>query len=279
MNPLLSALWARRPQRSLRIVDAHAHSGPYSLFFIPDAGPEGMIKVMDRCGVAHAVLSSHLAIQLDAATGNAATAAAVAHAPDRFTGYLTVNPWQDPLAELGKWGDDPRFGGIKLHPDLHDYPLTGKRYAPVWEFAQRTGCPVLTHTYDGSRYNDLGHVGEVATRHPRVVILAGHSGATPLGFDTAIEVAQRHPGVVLELCGSYNSGADVARMVREVGAGRVVFGSDFPFIDLRMSLGRVLFCDLSDDDRAAVLGGTMTDLLQWRGNAGRSRPGPFAESA
>ncbi|MEU7855956.1 amidohydrolase family protein [Nonomuraea sp. NPDC049141] len=268
MNPLVSALWERRPQTEVRIVDAHAHAGPYSLFFIPDAGPEAMVRVMDRCGVSHAVLSSHLAIQLDATAGNAATAAAVGLAPSRFTGYLTVNPWQDPVGELEKWGADERFGGIKLHPDLHDYPLTGPRYAPVWEFAERTGCPVLTHTYDGSPYNDLPMVDHVAAAHPGAVILAGHSGATPLGFEAAIEVALRRPGVILELCGSFNTGADISRMVREVGADRVVFGSDFPFIDLRMSLGRVIFSDLAEDDRAAVLGGTMTRLLRWRSGLG-----------
>lgn len=268
MNALTSAVWERVPQRALQIVDAHAHAGPYSLFFIPEAGPESMVRVMDRCGVSRAVISSHLAIQLDAADGNAETAAIVARAPGRFTGYLTVNPWQDPAGELGKWGDDPRFGGIKLHPDLHDYPLTGRRYAPVWEFAQRTGCPVLTHTYDGSPYNDLPMVDEVAARFPGVVLLAGHSGATPLGFDRAIEVAQRRPGLVLEVCGSFNSGADIARMVGEVGADRVVYGSDFPFIDLRMSLGRVIFSGLAEEDRAAVLGGTMTRLLQWRSGLG-----------
>ncbi|MBB3729354.1 amidohydrolase family protein [Nonomuraea dietziae] len=268
MNALAAAVWKREPQRALRIVDAHAHAGPYSLFFIPDAGRGGLVRVMDRCGVSHAVISSHLAIQLDAAEGNAQTAEIVAQAADRFTGYLTVNPWQDPAGELDKWGRDTRFGGIKLHPDLHDYPLTGRRYAPVWEFAQRTGCPVLTHTYDGSPYNDLPMVDEVAARHPGVVILAGHAGATPLGFDAAIEVAQRRPGVVLEVCGSFNTGADIATMVREVGADRVVYGSDFPFIDLRMSLGRVIFSGLPEEDRAAVLGGTMTRLLQWRSGLG-----------
>ncbi|MBB6343744.1 amidohydrolase family protein [Nonomuraea muscovyensis] len=260
----MKALFDREPPRSVRIVDAHAHTGPYSLFFIPDSGAEAMARVMDRCGVSHAVISSHLAIQLDAAEGNAATADVVDRLPDRFTGYLTVNPWQDPTGELGKWGMDPRFGGIKLHPDLHDYPLTGRRFEPVWEFAEETGCPVLTHTYDDSPYNDLPMLEEVATRHPDVVILAGHAGATPLGFDRAIEVAQRRPGVVLEVCGSFNTGADIVRMVREVGPDRVVYGSDFPFIDLRMSLGRVIFCDLTEEDRAAVLGGTMTRLLEWR---------------
>lgn len=267
MNQLTTALWERRPQQALRIVDAHAHTGPYSLFFIPEPDPVAMLRVMDRCGVSHTVFSSHLAIQLDAAAGNAATAEIVAQWPDRFTGYLTVNPWQDPAAELGKWGDDPRFGGIKIHPDLHDYPLTGARYAPVWEFAELTGAPVLTHTFSGSPYNDLAMVETVAGRYPGATILAGHSGVTPLGIDEALEVAARHPRVILEVCGSHNSGADIARMVRLIGSDRVVYGSDFPFIDLRMSLGRILFSDLTEDDRAAVLGGTITGLLQWRQGA------------
>ncbi|NUR85891.1 MAG: amidohydrolase family protein [Nonomuraea sp.] len=264
MNETAQAVWERRPQGVTRIVDAHAHAGPYSLFFIPEADPAAMIRVMDRCGVSHAVFSSHLSIQLDAAAGNAATAAIVAEAPDRFTGYITVNPWQDPLAELERWGSDRRFGGIKLHPDLHEYPLDGSRYAPVWEFAALTGCPVLTHTFAGSPYNDIPVLDRVAERHPDATILAGHSGVTPLGLDQAIEVAERRPRVILEVCGSHNSGADIARMVRRAGAGRVVYGSDFPFIDLRMSLGRVLFSDLTDNERAAVLGGTISRLLEWR---------------
>ncbi|MEV4087614.1 amidohydrolase family protein, partial [Nonomuraea fuscirosea] len=88
------------------------------------------------------------------------------------------------------------------------------------------------------------------------------------GRELTIEVALRRPGVILEVCGSFNSGADISRMVREVGADRVVYGSDFPFIDLRMSLGRVIFSDLAEQDRAAVLGGTMSRLLRWRSGVG-----------
>ncbi len=261
MKALTEALFARRPQQTLSIVDAHAHAGPYSLFFIPDSGPEAMVRVMDRCGVGRAILSSHLAIQLDASAGNDATAAAVAAHPGRLSGYLVVNPWQDPRAELERWAGDPRFAGIKLHPSLHAYPLTGPRYAPAFEYAELTGCPVLTHTQTGSEWDNLSVMGEVAERYPGATVLAGHSGITPTGFDEAITVAHRTPNVVLEVCGSFMRGEDIARMVGELGSHRVVFGSDFPFIDLRMSLGRVLFAALSEDDRAAVLGGTMTSIL------------------
>ncbi len=260
-GPLIEALRQRRPQTAVRIIDAHAHAGPYALFFIPRNSPAQMVRVMDRCGVSTALISTNLAIQLDAAAGNVETAHAVAEHPGRLLGYLVVNPWQDPEAELYRWQHDPRFAGIKVHPDLHHYPLTGPRYAPVWEFAERTGRPVLTHTWWGSDYDDLSHVAAVAERYPRAQIIAGHAGVRREGIDDAIALGRRHPNVHLEICGSHTHGALVARMAREVGADRVIYGSDFPFIDLRTSLGRVVFAGLSDSDAALILGGNITRLI------------------
>lgn len=257
----------RNPPAGRVILDAHAHVGPYHRFFVADPSGAAMVRVMDRCGVAGCVVSSLLAVELDADAGNEETAALCATFPDRFAGYVVVNPWQDPVGTLERWRDHPSFVGVKLHPDLHEYPLDGPRYAPVWEYAEQTARPVLVHTWAGSPYDDLSHVDRVATGHPRVWLLAGHSGVLPSSFDRAIDVARRNPRVLLELCGSHIHGRWITEMVRAVGAGQVVYGSDFPFIDLRMSLGRVVFAQLSEEDRTAVLGGTMLRVLS------ESRPG------
>jgi predicted TIM-barrel fold metal-dependent hydrolase len=256
-----------KPLSGTVILDAHAHVGPYHRFFVPDPSGTAMVRVMDRCGVVGCVVSSLLAVELDAEEGNAETAALCAAHPDRFAGYVVVNPWQDPAGTLERWRDHPSFVGVKLHPDLHEYPLDGPRYAPVWEYAERTARPVLVHTWAGSPYDDMSHVDRVATDHPAVWLLAGHSGVLPGSFDRAIDVARRNPRVLLELCGSHIHGRWITEMVRAVGAGQVVYGSDFPFIDLRMSLGRVVFARLTEDERAAVLGGTMLRVLA------DSRPG------
>jgi uncharacterized protein len=268
MNPLATAVWERRPQTTTTIVDAHAHGGPYSLFFIPEPGPAAMVRVMDHCGVSATMFAPNLAIQLDAAAGNDEAAAAAAQFPGRMLGYLTINPWQDPEAELARWTGDRRFVGIKLHPDLHQYPVTGSRYRSVWEFAAAQAFPVLIHTSFSSAYNSMDMIEKLAGAHPDVTFLAGHSGSTPPGFQATIEIAQRHPNVVLEICGSFNHGDELVRAVAEVGADQVAFGSDFPFIDLRFALGRVLFANISEEERAAVLGGTITRLLDRQGRAG-----------
>ncbi|NEE02306.1 amidohydrolase family protein [Phytoactinopolyspora halotolerans] len=273
------AVLSREPWQGTPILDAHAHLGPYNRFFIADPSGAAMLRVMDRCGVSGAILSSMLGVELDADAGNEETAALCLAHPSRFAGYVVVNPWQDPAGQLERWRDHPAFVGVKLHPDLHEYPLDGRRYRPVWEYAEVTGRPVLTHTWAGSQFDDLDHLDRVATDHPRARILAGHAGVAPSSFGRAIDVARRHPRVVLELCGSHNHGRAIAEMVGAVGPGQVAFGSDFPFIDLRMSLGRMLFAELADEERAAVLGGTMASVLS-AGHAGgtalldRFRRGP-----
>lgn len=261
MNDAAQAVLSRQPLQDTQVIDAHAHLGPYSLFFIADHSPKSMVRVMDRCGVDLALVSSHRAIQEDASKGNDETARAVDETEGRIRGYFVVNPWQDPVKELEARADDSRFVGIKLHPELHQYALTSPRYQDVYAFAEQQRLPVLTHSWHGSHYNGLAEIGAVAERYPDLALLAGHAGATGPGYEEIVDVARRHPNILLELCGSFGTGQRIKHLVDELGAHRVVFGSDFPFLDLRLTLGRVLFAPLEDADRRAILGGTVAAVL------------------
>lgn len=252
---LLAAMCSGEPLTAVDIVDVHAHLGPYSLFLIPSSGIDAMVGVMDRTGVRQAVLASNRAIQHDAHAGNTETLRAADRFPGRITAYAVVNPWQRPERELARLETDPRFVGIKVHPDLHEYPLSGPLYEPVWEHSSRTGIPVLTHTWYGSAFDDPAHVGAVLARHPGARVILGHSGVSPAGMAASIAVAREHPSAYLEICGSSMTGALLRWLVSEAGADRVLFGSDFPFIDQRLSLGRVAGAGLDPAAATAVLGG------------------------
>jgi uncharacterized protein len=252
----------RRPQH--RIVDVHAHLGPYSLFFIPEPDAATMVAVMDRTGTDVTVLSANRAIQQDAHLGNSESLAAVDAYPDRIAAYAVVNPWQDPERELERVASDDRFVGIKVHPSLHRYPVTGARYAAVWKFAESTGCPVLSHSEHQSPYDAPALFRTVAERYPGTSVILGHAGITPAGVDEAIAAATRYDSLWLEVCGSQMTGSLIRSMVDQVGSGRVLFGSDFPFIDQRMSLGRVVCAPLSESQRQDVLSGNARKLFRWR---------------
>ncbi|HZC27339.1 MAG TPA: amidohydrolase family protein [Actinopolymorphaceae bacterium] len=260
-DPLRDAVLAGRALTGVRVVDAHAHLGSYGRFFIPTPDAATMVRLMDRCGVAQAVLSSCLAFAQDAGVGNEETARAVETHPARLLGYVVANPHQGLDREICRWADHPGMVGVKLHPDVHKYPLTGPAYDTVWEFAARAARPVLTHTWAGSPYSDLAQVHEVARADPEVRLVAGHAGALRTAFRQMIDVARQCPNLYLEICGSEMTGPWIAAMVEALGSHRVLYGSDFPFIDLRYSLGRVVFANLALTDRHTVLGGAMATLL------------------
>lgn len=252
----------RQPQRG--VVDVHAHLGPYSLFYIPEPDAAAMVAVMDRTGTEVTVVAANRAIQQDAHLGNSQALAAVDAHPGRIAAYAVINPWQDPERELQRLADDERFAGIKVHPTLHRYPVTGARYAAVWAFAEETGCPVLSHSEHRSAYDAPPLFEAVAAKYPGAQVILGHAGITPAGVDEAIEAAESYDSLWLEVCGSQMTGPLIMEMVERVGSHRVLFGSDFPFIDQRMSLGRVVCAPLTDSQRQDVLSGNARKLFRWR---------------
>jgi predicted TIM-barrel fold metal-dependent hydrolase len=257
---------AGRPlsEAGVQVVDAHAHFGPVRNFFIPDADASGLIRVADRCGVSRIGVSSHLAVGPDWIQGNRLTADAVAQFPDRLFGYAVASP-HDPARITHELADVlamPGMRGIKLHPDLHAYKVTDPGYAPAWEYAVDHGVPVICHTFHNSPYCDPQMFVEVARRYPSLQLVLIHSGAQRAGFPVAIRVVDEHPNLFLDTSGSFITGTWITRMVRSLGATRVIFSSDIPFIDMRFCLGRVVFSALTDEEKALILSGNAQRLLR-----------------
>jgi predicted TIM-barrel fold metal-dependent hydrolase len=247
----------------VEIIDAHGHVGPYRNFYIPDPGADGIVAVMDRCGITLSCLSSNMAIGPDWITGNRLTAEAVAAHPDRLIGHAVANPQEPELIrdELTHAFDELGMRAVKLHPDLHGHPIGGPGYEPAWEFAAERDCPVFSHTFHGSRFNDPQAFGPLAERYPDIPIILLHSGSRTEAFGGAIALAKQHANLYLDLSGSFSTGRWIEHLVREAGADRVIWSSDIPFIDLRYSLGRVAFARLTRDEQALILGGNIRRLL------------------
>ncbi|MFE7130175.1 amidohydrolase family protein [Streptomyces sp. NPDC057638] len=248
--------------RTERIVDAHGHLGRWGAFAITDGSADGLVRAMDRHGIATACVSHLLAVGPDARTGNRLLLDALAAHPGRLLGYAVHQP-HDPEgpARLAELLDAPGVIGVKLHPETHRLPLDYPAYDPAFALAAERGRIVLAHSEYGSLHSDPARFAAVAARWPGVPILMGHAGLWPRGLVAAAGIAADHPHLVLEICGSRTTAHQLTRLVRTVGADRVVFGSDALFLDPRTTLGRVLFAELTGDERRAVLHGTMDRLL------------------
>jgi len=79
----------------------------------------------------------------------------------------------------------------------------------------------------------------------------GHSA--PGELDEAISVAKKHENVYLDLCDIHRHSGIVDKMVKAIGADRVLFGTDIPWYDPAYGVGSVLFSKISDEDKYKIL--------------------------
>jgi predicted TIM-barrel fold metal-dependent hydrolase len=244
------------------IFDAHGHLGAWTAFWLPRPGAESLLSVMDRCGVAGMAVSSLLGIGPDPAAGNVETLAAVEASAGRLSCYLVAAPHRPQDEQVLEEGlRHPSVVGLKIHPDTHTCPVDDDAYHWIFRLAERSGSLVLAHSFAGTPWSDPLRFEPVALAFPGVRLILAHAGVTPVGFRRAIEVCRRHDQLVVDTCGSFMTGDWIRRLVGELGAERVLYASDAPFIDLRYGLGRVLGAGLPEHELDLVLAGNARRLL------------------
>lgn len=248
-----------------RIIDAHAHLGPTGTFHIPRPDADSMVAMMDRLGIACTMLASHLAVSCDFALGNDLTAEAARAFPERLHGYVVVNARypEEVEGELRRGHDLLGLRGIKLHPAFQSYSVADPGCEPVWRYAEEHAVPVLVHTWDRDPYCRPALFAPLAEAHPKVALILGHSGGTPAGKREAVAVALGHPNIYLDICGSTLTSDELEWMTGEVGAERIIFGTDMPWVDPRFQVGRVAYARLSAEEQRLILGENIARLMGW----------------
>jgi len=247
-------------------IDAHGHLGEYGPFHAPRNSADDLVRRMDALGVARLVLSAHAAFSSDYRWGNDLTAAAAARHPGRLFGYAVVNPNypEEASEELERCFITGGFAGIKLHPATHQHRLEDTGYQEVWKQAERHRCPVLVHYWEKDPWCGPENLRQVAARQPGVQLVLAHLGGTE-GFRRMPALAREFPNLWFDTSGSRHPRGMIEWLVGRGLAGRLLYGSDMPFIDPGSQLGKVLYADIPGEARAAILGGNARRLFGWEG--------------
>jgi predicted TIM-barrel fold metal-dependent hydrolase len=248
------------------IVDAHCHVGRGDALTGPwDVGElDDYLRRADAAGITRTVLFS--VFHSDYSVANRAVARVVASRPDRFLGFAFVHPARD----VGRVGElvhqavhEYGFRGLKVH--RHDAALTPE----VAQAARRFGLPVL--------YDPMGEVAPLelfATEFPDVAFVIPHLGSFADDWAVqrvVVDLLVRFPNLYADTSGvrRFDLLVDV---VRRAGAGKLVFGSDGPWLHPGLELAKVRALCLPPAQEQAVLGGTLLGLLGRPVSAGLARP-------
>lgn len=238
------------------IFDAHTHLGPWFNFWIPDSDIDSMFRVLDRLGVDAIACSADMAIGPDYIRGNDEVAAAQENYPGRIIMFVTINPRAPRAevdAELRRW-EAAGKRAYKIHCGTHQTPEDDEGYQPVWDLADKQGAPVLVHTQGGHGKTGIELLVEIAGTRPNLKIIIAHSASSLDVIEQTCDAAEKRENIFLDLTGSPMVYGAIETMVERVGAERVLFGTDTPFIDPRPQVGRIAYSRLTDDQKRRIFG-------------------------
>jgi predicted TIM-barrel fold metal-dependent hydrolase len=91
-----------------------------------------------------------------------------------------------------------------------------------------------------------------------------HMGGHPYAFGDwhrAVAVAKMHPNLLLDTASSQIDNGMIEYAVAEIGAEKILFGSDMPLLDPHTQLAKVRGAEISREDQAKILGGNLVRLL------------------
>lgn len=188
--------------------------------------------------------------------------------------------WEAELERLGAAG----IRGVKLHPPYQQVDFDDERYLRILRKAAALGLPVLIHAgkdvgLPGALQATPDKVRRALDAAPDVTLILAHMGGWRC-WEDAEKLLTGYPAYLdasfalgaMTPCGDgfYKTARDTAmltdagfmQLVRAFGAERVLFGSDCPWMDQRDYLARVTALPLTDEERAAILGGNAEKLLK-----------------
>jgi predicted TIM-barrel fold metal-dependent hydrolase len=249
---------------SIQAIDVHGHYGVYDRgqhdvcneFMTGDA--RLVAERARQANIRLTIVSPLEALlprgQGDAVAGNRNAARIVGETPGLLQ-YVVIDPRrQETYRQAEEMLQLPTCVGIKIHPEEHVYPVQ-EHGAAIFEFAARHRAVVLSHS---SEKNSLAaELVVFANRFPEMRLILAHIGCGWDGDYThqVRAIQQSTQGNVYADTSSARSITPnlIEWAVREIGAERVLFGTDTPLYHTSMQRIRIDHADLSDAEKEQIL--------------------------
>jgi predicted TIM-barrel fold metal-dependent hydrolase len=248
------------------IWDVHTH-----LSGVPGDTPEDrlarLLEFADRMGIERLCVSMGMKWSQDPPPEdlrrqNDEVLRAVTRWPQRAFGFVYLNPnhVEVSLAELDRCVRDGPMVGVKLWVARH---CNAPELDPIVRRATELKAVILQHTYIKTTGNLPGEsmpmdLAELARRHSDATFICGHTGAN---WEIGIRAIRDCKNVYADLCGSDPTAGYTEMAVRELGAARVLYGSDAGGRSFASQLAKVFGADIPESAKKLILGENLRRLL------------------
>lgn len=188
----------------------------------------------------------------------------VAHAiqrfPDRFLGWVAVNPMiPGSVEEVEYYLTKPGFIGVKAHPFMHEYRI--QALAPVATLCESKGIPMMIHL--SSEADSFQYLPE---NFPKLKLIYAHAG---LPFWKKLwKYVKDQPNVYIDTSSDYLNPSIVKKAVDYLGYRKVLYGCDGPYgmkkfneYDYSAKKSWIDSLQIPDNQKEYILGKNLLELI------------------
>lgn len=241
------------------VVDAHVHIGKSTRLQINVDG-EYLVRVADEMGFEKICCTDLTALFYDMQEGNKLLYAEMKKFPDRIIGYASLHSTrfgQEALDELDRCAHDYGMRGLKIY-STPQMSIAEPATIPILEKTVELGFPILAHATPLECEYLMAAV-------PECKLMMAHAAAQPFAngdWNRAIMAAKRFPNLYLETASSTIDTGFLETCVHELGAEKIIFGTDIPLLDPYFQLSKIRDTNVDSGALEKILGGNILRLMR-----------------
>jgi predicted TIM-barrel fold metal-dependent hydrolase len=262
----------------MRAIDFHTHAFPDSLAekAIPlleseaedaravlDGKIGALLKSMDKAGIEISVVAS---IATKPKQWASILTWSQSIASSRIIPFASVHPDDPQCLEQISRIQEAGLKGIKLHPYYQDFNVDEKRLYPLYESVQGAGLILLFHAgfdvaFERIRKADPERILTVFRNFPGLKFVASHFGAWE-DWDNVERFLLGKP-IYMDISYSfqYMSREQARRILLNHPKEYLLFGSDSPWADQKITIESLLEMDIGEERNRAILFDNAARLL------------------
>lgn len=259
------------------IIDFHAHAFPDELApraiaklcaisgFVPstDGTVAGLQSVLKTSGIDAAVL---LPVATKASQHQTLNDWARDAMGDNIYAFGSLFPFAEDALAQPELIKTRGLKGIKLHPDYQGFYVDDPALFPLYEAITASQLPLLLHAGFDPISPNLPHatpdrIANVVKNFPNLTLIAAHLGSYHHFESVMDELAGKSIYLEFSQAGTYESTANLQRLVSKHGAEQILFGTDAPWDTPSRVLEALYALKLPSADADLILSGNAKRLL------------------
>lgn len=254
-----------RPLDDILVIDAHTHLVDKEHVTVNNSAmingdEDNLVRKMDVLGIDKMFISSWEGLMTNGISANETDLKAWEKYKDRVEVYAMCNPNynEDLEAVVDVYHERYRFKGLKPYYSANRYDLMGEKYNSWFEYGNRNKLIMLVHS---GTEQIAEKVGVLSEKYKDMVFLMAHTGMDYSAARANIGLVKKRENVFLEITYTTMTNRIIEYMVDEVGADKVLFGTDMPMRDPAPQLAWVCYARISVQDKKKILGENILKLI------------------